>query len=61
MDKKWWSSKTIWANAIMLIATGLEVSGVTNVLTAEVQAQVVTAVMAVVNVVLRFVTKEPVS
>lgn len=58
--KSWWTSKTIWANAIMLIATGLEVTGVTNVLTAEVQAQVVTAIMAVVNVALRFVTEDPI-
>lgn len=58
--KKWYESKTIWANALMLIATGLEVAGVTNVLTADVQAEIVTAVMTVVNLVLRFVTDEPV-
>ena len=60
MGKKWYESKTIWTNGLMVLAVALEGFGVTNVLTAEVQAEAVGVVMGVVNLVLRFVTDEPV-
>ena len=60
MGKKWYMSKTLWANGLMVLAAVLEAAGVTNVLTPEVQAEVIAVVMGVVNMVLRFVTTEPV-
>ena len=50
-------SKTLWVNAIALIATYFGVEEFANV---EFQNEIVVAVMAVTNVVLRFFTKEPV-
>lgn len=54
MQKKWYASKTIWSNAVML--AGVIVLNATgqDILTAEVQG----AILVVVNVVLRVVTKE---
>ena len=57
MSKTWWKSKTIWANVIAFIATMLGVFGVADI-PAELQAQIVAAIMMVVNVALRFVTSE---
>ena len=59
--KKWYRSKTVWANGLAVLAVILEATGVTNILTAEVQAETVVAVMGVVNLVLRFVTDESIS
>jgi len=54
VQKKWYASKTIWSNAVML--AGVIVLNATgqDILTAEVQG----AILVVVNVVLRVVTKE---
>ena len=61
MSKTWWQSKTIWANVIAFVATIAGMFGFDWGLTPEVQAQIVAAVMAVVNVVLRFITDKPIS
>ncbi|MBT9158510.1 MAG: hypothetical protein DDT36_01522 [Firmicutes bacterium] len=46
--KKWYLSKTLWANLLAIVAVfGLELTG-----------EEVTAVLAVINLVLRVVTKE---
>lgn len=46
--KKWYKSKMIWANILALIAAfGFELSG-----------EEMTAVLAVINIVLRTITKE---
>ena len=44
-----------------VLAVILEAAGVTNILTPEVQAETVVAIMGVVNLVLRFVTDESIS
>ena len=61
MDKPFYASKTLWANAVMLIATVSTALGIDLGLDPETQIAVVGAVMAVVNIVLRFVTKSPIS
>jgi len=53
MKKKWFLSKTIWVNALMIISSFLA----PEVLTAETQLKI----LAVVNIVLRWVTKEEVT
>lgn len=63
MDSKpWYASKTIWANVIAFAATMATVFGVDLpfALTPEAQAEIVAAIMAVVNIVLRFVTDTPI-
>ena len=58
---KWFASKTLWVNVIAAVAA---LAGVFNLdlgLTPEVQATVVTTILALVNVGLRLVTKTPVS
>lgn len=54
MQKKWYASKTLWSNALML--GGVIVLNATgqDLLTPEVQG----AILVVVNVILRVVTKE---
>ena len=56
--KPFWASKTMWANVIALGALvgarfGLEI-------TQAAQGEIVAAVLAVVNIALRFVTDKPV-
>src|SRR3546814_246695 len=58
--KSFLASKTLWVNAIALAAALLAAFGVVD-LDAEVQASLVGGIMAVVNIVLRVVTKHPVS
>jgi len=57
--KIWWQSKTMWVNLLSVV--GIVVQGVTGehveILTAEGQ----TALLAVINIVLRSVTSAPVS
>ena len=58
---KWFASKTLWVNVIAAVAA---LAGVFNLdlgLTPEVQATVVTTILALVNVGLRLVTKTPVT
>lgn len=55
--KSKWQSKTIWANGLALIATIAGFAGLDVGLSEAVQAEIVVGVMAVVNIVLRFVTK----
>ena len=54
---KWYLSKTLWVNVVSAVAA---LAGVFNFdlgLTPEVQATVVTTVLALANVVLRLTTK----
>ncbi len=53
---KWWASRTLWVNAIALVA--IAVQGITGkeVINLELQATILT----VINMVLRLVTKTPV-
>lgn len=59
--KPFWASKTLWINAIMLIATVGTAFGFDFGLDAQTQVAVVGGVMAVVNLVLRFMTKSAVT
>ena len=55
--KKWYASKTLWTNALMLVGVVLLNSTGKDLLTPEVQA----AIMVVVNAILRVVTKEEIT
>ena len=58
---KWYLSKTLWVNVVATFAT---LTGVFNLdlgLTPDVQATVVTTILALVNIGLRFVTTTPIS
>ena len=59
-SKRWFASKTIWANIVAFAATVAVIAGVDVGLTPEVQAEIVAAVLAGVNIVLRLITKQPV-
>ncbi len=54
--KPFWASKTLWVNAVMLIATVSTAFGFNFGLDAQTQVAVVGAVMGGVNLVLRFMT-----
>lgn len=60
MGKKWYTSKTLWTNIVGAIATAAGVFGLDLGLTPEVQAQIVAGALAVLNIVLRLVTDEPI-
>lgn len=60
-SKPFWASKTLWVNAVALIAAVTGAFGLDLGLDPETQTTIVAAVMAIVNVVLRIVTKGPVS
>lgn len=59
--KPFWASKTLWANVIAFAAVLATTFGVDLGLDAETQLALVGGVMAVVNIVLRFVTTEPIA
>lgn len=59
--KSIFQSKTFWANAVAFVVSIATAFGLDLGLDAESQTAIVGGIMAVVNVILRFVTKEPVS
>ena len=56
--KRWYQSKTMWANLIAGAVTVAGVFGVEVGLTPEAQAQLVAGIMVVINIILRLVTKQ---
>jgi uncharacterized protein (DUF697 family) len=58
-SKSWYTSKTIWTNAVALVASLLMVFGVE--LTPDQQGALVTSILAVANIALRFVTSTAVT
>lgn len=56
--KAWYKSKTIWTNVIAFAATVAGVFGLD--IGPDLQAEIVTGVLAVVNVALRLITAAPV-
>jgi hypothetical protein len=61
MIKNWYQSKTLWANVVAGAVTLAGVFGINVGLDAETQAQLVGGIMVIVNIVLRFVTKDPIA
>jgi hypothetical protein len=62
MDSKvWYASKTMWANLLVLIAAASTALGVDLGLDIATQGVLVAAILAVVNIVLRFTTKTAVT
>lgn len=55
--KSWYTSKTLWANAIALVA--MIAQGITGheLISLDIQA----SILAVINIILRFATKQPVA
>ena len=58
---KFYASKTLWINVVATVATLAGVFKIDLGLTPEVQATVVTTILALVNIGLRFVTTTPIS
>ena len=58
--KSIWKSKTFWVNALAIIVSMAGVFGLDLNLGAEEQTAVVTTIRGVVNIILRFTTKEPI-
>ena len=56
-DKSWYTSKTLWVNIVAGIATVSTAFGLDLGLDAETQVAVVGGLMALLNIVLRLVTK----
>lgn len=61
MAKHWLSSRTLWANVIAGVAAVSTAFGLDLGLDAEAQTAIVGGVMAVVNIILRFMTTAPVT
>ena len=61
VGKPFWASKTLWANVIAFAAVLATTFGLDLGLDGETQLALVGGVMAVVNVVLRLVTVEPIA
>lgn len=59
--KSWLASKTIWTNLILGAVTVATALGVDVGLDATAQAELVAGIVVVANLILRFVTKQPVS
>jgi len=57
--KHWYQSKTLWVNFIAIVAIVLN-SQFGYEMDAETQALAATTILAIVNVILRFFTKQPV-
>lgn len=57
--KHWYVSKTLWANSIALV--GIVLNSMYGIeLDAEVQVVFATSILAILNIVLRIITKQPV-
>ena len=54
--KKWYESKTVWAQVVGILATGLTMAGY-DIIDADAQLALVNGIWAAVNVVLRFRTE----
>jgi len=58
--KPFWASKTLWANVLAFAAVLATTFGVDLGLDEATQLALVGGIMAVVNIVLRFITDEPI-
>jgi hypothetical protein len=57
--KKWYLSKTFWFNVVAVVVMILGAFGYTGEVPEE-WAAIVPAIVAIVNLVLRFITKQPI-
>ncbi len=57
--KKWWMSKTVWVNFCAILAIVLN-SQYGIEMDADTQAAMATSILAVINIILRLVTNQPV-
>ena len=58
MDSKpWYTSKTLWVNFIAFVALAIQSFGTGFVIGAEEQV----GILAVLNIILRLITKQPIS
>jgi len=57
-QKKWYKSKTIWTNAVVLAGSIFSFVGWIE---ADLSPETVALVLVVINTILRFVTKEEIS
>lgn len=60
-SKPFWASKTLWVNVLALVISVSTAFGLDLGISAEEQTAFVGGIMAVVNIILRLVTKAPVS
>jgi hypothetical protein len=60
MGKDFWKSKTLWFNALALIVIVVEAFGYADFVPDENIAEYAAAVITIANVILRFVTREPI-
>lgn len=60
MGKPWYKSKTLFVNAVAFVAAIGTAFGAELGLDAETQATLIAGIMAIINFVLRLVTKEPI-
>ena len=61
MDKPWYASKTLWINALAVVAALAGAFGLDLGLDPETQMAMVGVIMGIVNMVLRFTTKSAIS
>ena len=54
--KKWFNSKTIWANLLVILAFGIERFVGTDFINAEIGVLLI----GFINLILRFITSEPI-
>ena len=60
MGKEFWKSKTFWFNVLALIVMVAEAFGYVDFIPDENMAEYATALVTIINVILRFITKEPI-
>jgi hypothetical protein len=58
--KRWFTSKTLWVNFVAVLAFWVNWKFKMVVIPEELQGEIVTTAMAIINIVLRFVTTQPV-
>ena len=58
--KPFWKSKTVWVNGLTLLASGLTMFATSESLDPKIVGYITGLALPIVNVFLRFVTKEPI-
>lgn len=58
--KRWWTSSTIWINTVALIALGVNYKVGSNTIADDQQTVIVGGILAIVNILQRLKTSQPV-